>query len=140
MSSSTDPIFPAHPTIIQTIDVGDEEGLRRLLLQGVDITCGDFTPLVVAVQCVVPKPAVLLRHICGATGKSPRGNSMLLFLLPFPALQSIALLNHAADSLSIRAGAVLPLSRRHIHRVQQQSEGCHSCPRLMVKQQRLTKH
>jgi len=33
------------PTLLQSIESGDTEALRRLLLQGVDIAVHDFTPL-----------------------------------------------------------------------------------------------
>jgi ankyrin repeat protein len=39
------------PTLLQAIESGDTEALRRLLLQGADIGFQDYTPLTYAVQC-----------------------------------------------------------------------------------------
>lgn len=59
-------------TLLQAIEFGDSEALRRLLLQGIDISVQDFTPLTYAVQCNQVE-AVRLLLIAGSDPNSRYG-------------------------------------------------------------------
>ena len=67
---------PMYPTILQTIEMGDCESLRRLLLQGADFEMNDCTPLVYAVQCNQTEAARILL-IAGSDPNARSGSAII---------------------------------------------------------------
>lgn len=104
---------PQHPTILQSIETGDMESLRRLLLQGIDFRQDDDTPLVYAVQCKQPD-AVKLLLIAGSDPNASYGTP-LISAAKNNRIDIAKLLLRAGVDISNMENAALRVAVRHGH-------------------------
>jgi ankyrin repeat protein len=100
------------PTLLQAIESGDTEALRRLLLQCADIGMQDYTPLTYAVQCNQLAAARLLliagsdpnsRFGAPLASAAERGNVEMAELL-WRAGARLDIMDNGAYRIASRAG------------------------------------
>jgi ankyrin repeat protein len=100
-------------TLLQAIDSGDTEALRRLLLQCADIGSGDYTPLTYAVQCN-QVDAVRLLLIAGSDPNS-RFGAPLISAAEIGSVKISELLWIAGARLDIMENAAHRMATSHGH-------------------------